>query len=53
MSFLEITLNLSKATELFRRITGGGGRSTVPFFKNWKIALTLGKKCPDCGHLWV
>ena len=55
MPFLDITLNLSKATELFRRVTGGGGREVYPalFQKLEKSALTLGKKCPDCGHLWV
>ena len=30
---------------------GEGGRSPLPFFKNWKSALILGKKCPDCVHL--
>ena len=35
-----------------RRVTRGwkgGGRSPLPFFKNWKS----GKKYLDCSHLWV
>ena len=33
----------------------GKGREVFPalFPKLGKSALVLGKKCPDCGHLWV
>ena len=42
-----------------RRVTRGaeGGRggevSPALFQKLEKRALICGKKCPDCGHLWV
>ena len=32
---------------------GGGGRSPLPFFENWKKCPNLGKKCPNCVHLRV
>lgn len=31
----------------------GGSRSTLPFFKTRKKSPNFGKKCHDCGHLWL
>ena len=40
----------------YKRVTrGGGGGEVSPshFSKFGKKYPNFGKKCPDCGHLWV
>ena len=37
-----------------RHVTRGGGRrSSLPFPKTGKKCPNFGKKCHDCGHLWL
>ena len=35
------------------QLEGGGGRSPLPFFKNWEKLPLIVEKIPNCDHLWV
>ena len=57
--FICLSINFDLHIQLLlktRRVTrgrGGGEVSPALFQKLGKSALICGKKCPECGHLWV